>query len=166
MAKQKGGKKNKAEAVEQEAYKKLGAIIENAGYKLWDIVYEKEGAMWYLKVLFDRQSTEDGGLSDTECEEMTAPINAAVDTLSCIDLIDVLEVGSPGLNRVLRHAEHFSEMRGEKIKFTVKDTNGKDIYLGGELIGYDEVSDMFTVNIDGEEKSFNRAKAGRIITDL
>ena len=117
MPKEKGGKKNQAETVERITEQKVLPIIERYGYELWDVIFEKEGAMWYLKVLFDKA---DGGIDDAECEEITEPLNKAVDTLSCIDLVDVFEVGSPGLDRQLRKPFHFVKMKGEKIKVTVR----------------------------------------------
>ena len=101
--------------------------------------------MWYLKVLFDKA---DGGIDDAECEEITEPLNKAVDTLPCIDLVDVFEVGSPGLDRQLRKPFHFVKMKGEKIKVTVRDENGKTAYYSGVLGDYDENSGEFTVQTD------------------
>ena len=145
MPKEKGGKKNQAETVERITEQKVLPIIERYGYELWDVIFEKEGAMWYLKVLFDKA---DGGIDDAECEEITEPLNKAVDTLPCIDLVDVFEVGSPGLDRQLRKPFHFVKMKGEKIKVTVRDENGKTAYYSGVLGDYDENSGEFTVQTD------------------
>lgn len=163
MAKQKGGKKNQAEFAEAEATAKIKPILDGRGYELWDIIFEKEGAMWYLKVLFDKP---DGGINDTECEEITAPINEAADSLSCIDLIDVLEVGSPGLNRVIRKPEHFKKSIGQPIKITVRDENGKDIYIGGVLKEYSEEKSELVLSSDNEEITYPCDKCRRIVLDL
>ena len=162
MPKEKGGKKNQAETVERITEQKVLPIIERYGYELWDVIFEKEGAMWYLKVLFDKA---DGGIDDTECEEITEPLNKAVDTLSCIDLVDVFEVGSPGLDRQLRKPFHFVKMKGEKIKVTVRDENGKTAYYSGVLGDYDENSGEFTVQTEDSEMKFNAAKCRRIALD-
>ncbi len=163
MPKEKGGKKNRADKVEAEALAKVRPIIEQKGYQLWDVIFEKEGAMWYLKILFDKA---DGGIDDTECEEITAPINEAVDTLQCLDLIDVLEVGSPGLDRVLRKPAHFEEMTGNPVKVTAKDENGKDVYYKGNLDSYDGNSGEITLDTDGDKKTFVISKCRRIALDL
>ena len=162
MPKEKGGKKNQAETVERITEQKVLPIIERYGYELWDVIFEKEGAMWYLKVLFDKA---DGGIDDAECEEITEPLNKAVDTLSCIDLVDVFEVGSPGLDRQLRKPFHFVKMKGEKIKVTVRDENGETAYYSGVLGDYDENSGEFTVQTDDGEMKFNAAKCRRIALD-
>lgn len=162
MPKQKGGKKNQSEYVEKLAGKAVTPIIERYGYKLWDVVYEKEGAMWYLKVLFDKP---DGSISDDECEEITAPINEAIDALPCIDLIDVLEAGSSGLDRPLRTARHFEELCGERIRAAVKTPDGKTEYISGRLTGYDEQTGDFTLLSDSGEHKLNTAKCKRINLD-
>ena len=163
MAKEKGGKKNQAEYVEKLTLEATAPIIERYGYQLWDVIFEKEGAMWSLKILFDK---EDGGIDDTQCEEITAPLNEAVDKLPCLELIDILEVGSPGLDRILRKPFHFEKMMGQPIKVTTKDENGKTVYFSGTLSSYDEGTGDFTLLAENEEVSFNTAKCRRIALNL
>ena len=162
MPKEKGGKKNQAEKVEQLTEQKVLPRIEQYGYELWDVIFEKEGAMWYLKVLFDKA---DGGIDDTECEEITEPINKAVDTLPCLELIDVLEVGSPGLDRQLRKPFHFKKTMGEKIKVTVRDENGKTVCHTGILGGYDENTGEVILQTDDGNMTFIAGKCRRIALD-
>ena len=51
MAKQAGG--NTARRVEAL----VRPIVEGMGLRLWDVVFEKEGPDWYLRVLIDRDGT-------------------------------------------------------------------------------------------------------------
>lgn len=163
MAKEKGGKKNQAEYVEKQVLSAVAPIIEQYGYELWDVIFEKEGAMWSLKILFDN---ENGGIDDTQCEEITAPLNEAVDRLPCLELIDILEVGSPGLDRVLRKPFHFERMMGQPIKITTKDENGKTVYFNGELMSYDGSTGDFLLHGDEGDISFNTSKCRRIALNL
>ncbi|MCH5324409.1 MAG: ribosome assembly cofactor RimP [Eubacterium sp.] len=163
MAKQKGGKKNRAEEVERETLEKVAPIVAQYGYELWDVIFEKEGALWYLKVLFDKP---DGGIDDEECEQITGPLNEAIDTLSCLELIDVAEVGSPGLDRQLRKPEHFERMMGQPIRAAVRTDNGVTNYHSGELCGYDAEQGTVTLMIDGKEQSFALSRCKRINLDL
>ncbi len=163
MPKEKGGRKNQADKVEALVTEKVQPIIERFGYELWDVIFEKEGAMWYLKVLFDKSG---GGIDDTECEEITAPINEAVDTLPCLELIDVLEVGSPGLDRVLRKPSHFEKMLGQPVRVTVKDENGKEVYHKGTLQEYDGNSGEIKLLSGDGEMMFAISRCRRIALDL
>ncbi len=161
MAKQKGGKKNRAAEVEREAMELVAPIVERYGYELWDIIFEKEGSMWYLKVLFDKP---DGGISDDECEAVTAPINEAIDRMPSIDLIDVAEVGSPGLDRALRKPEHFRQLMGQPIRIALRLDGGDMRYISGTLCGYD--GDNVSVVCEGKEESFPLSRCKRINLDL
>ena len=53
MAKQSGG--NTAQRVEAL----VRPVVEGMGLRLWDVVFEKEGPDWYLRVLIDRDGTMD-----------------------------------------------------------------------------------------------------------
>ena len=61
MAKQSGG--NTAQRVEAL----VRPTVEGMGLRLWDVVFEKEGPDWYLRVLIDKT---DGTTMDTDtCAE-------------------------------------------------------------------------------------------------
>ncbi len=53
MAKQSGG--NTAQRVEAL----VRPTVEGMGLRLWDVVFEKEGPDWYLRVLIDKDGTMD-----------------------------------------------------------------------------------------------------------
>ncbi len=123
-------------------------IIEKNGLKLWDVCFEKEGAMWYLRILVDKE----GGMDSDECEEISKPINEAVDKLDIIKNVDILEIGSPGLTKKLRKPEHFRACTGERVRVTKRDEKGKEYCVYGVLSAYDEEKGTITVE-DGNEKN-------------
>ena len=82
MAKQSGG--NTAQRVEAL----VRPVVEGMGLRLWDVVFEKEGPDWYLRVLIDRDGT--------------------MDTDTCAEV-------SPALGRKLTRPEHYEALKGEKI---------------------------------------------------
>ncbi len=85
--------------------------IEALGLRLWDVRYEKEGAEWMLRVLIDRDTPMD---TDT-CEAASRAIDPILDEADPISQSYILEVGSPGLGRRLRRAEHFAAVTGRKV---------------------------------------------------
>lgn len=89
MAKQSGG--NTAQRVEAL----VRPVVEGMGLRLWDVVFEKEGPDWYLRVLIDRDGTMD---TDT-CAEVSHALDPILDEADPIDQSYYLEVGSPGLGR-------------------------------------------------------------------
>lgn len=133
--------------IEEQARKIAEPIITEAGYTLWDVCYEKEGAMWYLRVLFDAE----GGIDSDACEKITRPINEAFDKQDFIKLVDILEVGSPGLCKKLRTAAHFEACIGQKIRATVRNEKGKELSISGTLTQYNAADGAFIIE-NGEEK--------------
>lgn len=87
-------------------YKLAKPIADSLGLKIWDITFDKEGSLRYLRVFIEK----DGGAVDMDdCEAMTRPLSKALDEADPIDEQYMLEVGSPGLGRELRKEEHFLE---------------------------------------------------------
>ena len=77
-------------AVESAAEAAVRDIVESHGFSLWDVVFVKEGAGWYLRVLIDKK----GGVSIDDCESIDGLINDVIDRQDFIDRVDYLEIGS------------------------------------------------------------------------
>lgn len=97
-------------------------IADSLGLKIWDVTFDKEGALWYLRVFIDRQ---DGAVDMDDCENMTRPLSKALDEADPIEQNYMLEVGSPGLGRELRRPEHFEEYLECPVKIRyIRETDG------------------------------------------
>lgn len=136
-------------ATEQKIYDLIRPITDELGYYLWDVCYEKEGAMWYLRVFID----QDEGISIDDCERATAPINKILDETDPISQSYMLEVGSAGLERELLKEDHFEICRGDKVRIRfIRSVGGeKEITAVLQDAGKDDVS---VVTDSGEEKIY------------
>jgi len=152
----------KGSKIEELARAAVMPIIGQYGLTLWDVCFEKEGAMWYLRVLVDK----DGGLDSDECEEVSKPINEILDKQDFIKSVDILEVGSPGLTKKLRHPEHFKACIGEKIRVTRRSDKGKEFSVYGILTGFDEENGTFGIDCGGTEEIFKVAECVKVNSDL
>ena len=124
MAKQSGG--NTAQRVEAL----VRPTVEGMGLRLWDVVFEKEGPDWYLRVLIDKA---DGSTMDTDtCADVSHALDPILDEADPIEQSYYLEVGSPGLGRRLTRDEHFARYMGEKAAMHLirPDENGNRDYEG------------------------------------
>ncbi len=156
-------KKENGGRIEERAYALVAPILEEKGYRLWDVCFEKEGAMWYLRILFDK----DGGIDSDECEEVSEPLNKLIDKQDFIGKIDILEIGSPGLTKKLRRPEHFRACIGERIRVTVRDEKGKEVSVYGDLSAYDEENGSFTIlKENGETEEFSVSDCVKVNSDL
>lgn len=97
--------------IEAAAEAAVRPIVEEHGFKLWDVWFAKEGAKWYLRILIDRP----GGVSIDDCESIDGLINAEIDKQDFIDKIDYLEIGSAGLERPVRRIAQLEQSVGKKI---------------------------------------------------
>ncbi len=110
-------------------------IADSLGLKIWDVTFEKEGAMWFLKVLIDKI---DGVLDMDDCEAMTRPLSKALDEADPIEQNYMLEVGSPGLGRDLRKPEHFEEFLECPVRIRyIRETDGQKEFIA-ILKGYNK----------------------------
>lgn len=159
MAKEKGGKKNQGGKIEAIVTDLVKPLIEEKGFELWDVRFEKEGAMWYLRVLFDK----DGGITSDECELVTEPVNKLIDKQSFIEMIDILEIGSPGMSRILRKPEHFEKCMNEPVKAMVRDEKGKTKAITGILSAYNKENDSIIITEGEENKELNVSKCLKIM---
>ena len=93
--------------------------VEGMGLRLWDVVFEKEGPDWFLRVLIDRDEPLD---TDT-CEAVSRAIDPLLDEADPIEQSYYLEVGSPGLGRRLNRPEHYEAVKGQKISVKLYKAN-------------------------------------------
>ena len=152
----------KDNSIEERARAAVMPIIEKSGLTLWDVCFEKEGAMWYLRVLVDRE----GGLDSDECEVISKPINDVLDKQDFIKSVDILEVGSPGLTKKLRRPEHFRACMGEPVRVTRRGEKGKEFSVYGTLADYDENKGTITLEDNKEKKEFSISECVKINSDL
>ena len=129
-------------------YEMVKPITDELGLVLWDVVFEKEGAYWYLRVYIDR----DDGMPDMDdCENVTRPLSKLLDEKDPIEQSYILEVGSPGLGRELKKEEHFLRYMEcpVRIRFIRETENGEKEIIAA-LKEYNK--DSVTVALDGEER--------------
>ena len=137
-------------------------LLTDSGFTLWDVVFEKEGAMNYLRILFDK----DGGLNDEDCALITAPINELMDKQDFIRHVDILEVGSPGLTRRLRHPEHFEQSLEKPVRALKRGDKGKTNTICGILSHYDRTKNEISLKTDTEDIILGVKNCLRINLDL
>lgn len=122
MAKGKGG--NVVGMVESI----VRSVVEELGYRLWDVRYEKEGPDWFLRVFIDK----DGDMTTADCEVVSRAVDPLIDEADPIVESYFFEVSSPGLGRRLTKPEHFVAVCGEKINLRLyrADASGQKEYTG------------------------------------
>lgn len=141
--------KVKRSEVEQHCLELVTPIVEENGFLLWDVVYEKEGADFYLRVYVDKE----GGITIDDCVLVSRALEAKLDEADRIKDAYILEVSSPGLTRPLRRENDFKHSIGKlvDVKFykPVETEVGKLKELTGIMEDYNDSQIIVAYN---EEK--------------
>ncbi len=88
-------------------------LCDELSLVLWDVVFEKEGTTWYLRIYIDK---EEGYVDIDDCENFHRPFSDILDREDPIEQDYIFETCSPGLGRTLRRDEHFLWCIGCDVK--------------------------------------------------
>ena len=133
-------------------------VVDEMNLKLWDVTFEKEGADWFLKVLVEKEGES---IDINECEAFSRKIDPLIDEADPIDQSYYLEVGSPGLGRRLRTAEHFERYLGSEVyvRLIRPDSDGNKEFEG--ILEAFENSEI-KVNVDNAQKTVRLSDAAYV----
>lgn len=102
-------------------------IVEEIGYKLYDVIYEKEGKDYFLRIFIDNEK----GISLEDCEKVNNAITGVLDEKDYIKEQYFLEVSSPGVERILRKDWQIKENIGQNVEVKLfKPLNGEKVITG------------------------------------
>ena len=109
-------------------------IINEIGYDLYDVIFEKEAKDFYLRIVIDKPE----GIDINDCEIVNNAINDLLDEADYIKEQYFLEVSSPGIERTLRKDKHFQCQLGNKIMIKLFKPENKKKELVGILEEYNK----------------------------
>lgn len=124
-------------AIETKIKKCIEPIINNLGYQLYDVIYEKEGKENYLRIFIDKK---EGIISLNDCENVNNSITDLLDEKDFIKSAYMLEVSSTGIEKRIREDEHLEQNIGNKIEVHTFKAIEKQKILIGILKEYNENS--------------------------
>ncbi len=117
-------------------------LLKQHNVELVDVEYVKERD-WYLRVFIDKP----GGIGLDDCQKFSEALGKILD--SSDDIINgayILEVSSPGLDRLLKKERDFIRERGKKVDVTFyAPFNGEKMITGllkeydGKFLTLDEI---------------------------
>lgn len=86
-------------------------IVEGFGYEFVGLQYFPQGKHSLLRLFVDKQ----GGITVEDCERVSRQVNAALSVESPVKEDYLLEVSSPGLDRLLFTPSQFGEFVGKQV---------------------------------------------------
>ena len=120
--------------IESKVENLLNSSIEALGYELYDVLYEKEGKDYYLRIIIDKPE----GIDINDCEIVNNEINPNLDEAEYIKEQYFLEVSSPGIERTLRKEKHFLNQIGNEISVKLFKPRNKQKEIIGILEEYNK----------------------------
>lgn len=92
-------------------------LIHSQGLELVDIEFLSEPRGWVLRFYIDTE----GGITIDQCSRLSERLGDLIDVQDIIPQQYILEVSSPGVNRVLKNEKDFIRFVGEIIQVKVSE---------------------------------------------
>ncbi len=93
----------------------VGGYLRDHGLELVELIYRQEGGGdFFLRFLVDRP---EGGISLGECANLNKEISSILDAEDMLQIRDILEVSSPGLDRSLKTKNDFLRCLNKSVRF-------------------------------------------------
>lgn len=138
---------NKKQLIEEiEGY--LDPILMELHYELVDVEYVKEGPDYYLRIYIDKE----GGINIQDCQITSKAIEKVLDEKDTIKDPYILEVSSPGLDRVLKKDKEFERFKGRLVDVKLYEAVDKQKHFTGELVKKTE--DKLYIDDEGTSLEF------------
>jgi ribosome maturation factor RimP len=120
-------------------------VLAEQGYELVEVEYGRQGRTGRLRLYIDRTG---GGITLDDCQRASQLLGATLDQADFLRDSYVLEISSPGVNRVMRRPEDFERFKGERILLVVQTALEGRRKFSGTLQGYRD--GMILLDCDGK----------------
>ena len=131
--------------IEEKIENSISKIIEDLGYKLYDVQYAKEGKDYLLRIFIEK---DNGEITLDDCENVNNAITDILDEKDYIKEQYFLEVSSTGVEKVIRKDKHLKENINEIITIKLfKPVEGTKEFIG-KLKNFDE--ENLEIELDDE----------------
>ncbi len=121
-------------------------VIQDLGFTLWGVEYLPQKHSAILRVFIDHEN----GVNVNDCANCSREISGILEVEDPINGAYVLEVSSPGMDRVLFNTEQFRQYIGEfvivklaqpvlgarNIKGTIESVSENEIVVANEVMEY------------------------------
>ncbi len=97
--------------VTEQIWELAEPIVREAGCKIWDTEYVREGSTWFLRIYIDKE----GGVDINDCEAISRALDPILDEKDPIPSAYTFEVCSAGLERTLKRPSDFEAFLGSDI---------------------------------------------------
>jgi len=127
----------------------LDNLIKNTvtglGYQLWGYEYRPHSESALLRIFIENSN----GISIDDCATVSRQMGAVLDVENIIPVAYILEVSSPGMDRVLFTPEQYQDYLGETIKIRTRTPIAERRNFKGSLLETNDT--VVTIKVDNQE---------------
>ena len=123
----------------------IAPVVEDIGFRFWGLEYQVRKADALLRVYIDHEN----GIHVDDCATVSHEISGILDVEEPITMAYILEVSSPGMDRILFSPEQFAEFVGYDVKIKLNQMVDKRRKIKGKI---SEVNDgKITISVENED---------------
>lgn len=94
----------------------IDSTVTGLGYELWGFEYRPHSESALLRIFIE----SDEGITVEDCAAVSRQLGASLDVEDLIPVAYILEVSSPGIDRVLFVPEHYQRYLGQLVKIRTR----------------------------------------------
>ncbi|HEX4046397.1 MAG TPA: ribosome maturation factor RimP [Elusimicrobiota bacterium] len=137
----------------------IAPLVEQEGGEIVDLQWRREGHQWILRLFIDKPD----GVTLDDCAYYSDRVGAFLDEKNAIEQSYVLEISSPGLDRVIKKDKDFEKFAGKHVKLRIKIAENGQRRFAGILKGLQE--DKVAVQVGETLKTFDRRNVDEVRLD-
>jgi len=131
--------------------------VEGLGFELWGYEYRPHSESALLRIFIEKSD----GISVDDCASVSRQVGAVLDVENIIPVAYILEVSSPGMDRVLFKADQYQDYIGDTLKIRTRTRIDDRRNFKGSLVSASE--SVVTIKVDNQEfeipyESIDRAR--------
>lgn len=143
--------------VVKRVYELALPIAQENGLEIDDVEFVKEGPTHYLRVFIDKE----GGIFVNDCEVVSRALDVKLDELeSEITVSYILEVSSPGIDKVLKKEKDFIKYKGRDVDVKLYKAIDGQKEFQGVLVSLE--NDKLTIIVEDDEVEFDYSLVSQV----
>ena len=154
-----------AGSLEQKLQELIEPIVQSYGMELWGLRYRAGRNTAHLQIFVEGKD----GVDADACGEITNTLSPLLDTADLIDPAYILEVSSPGMDRILFTREQLAASTGQEVTVSLKIASEGRRKIEGKLLSVAE-DGSFTVMDKNASSEFviasENVSVARIVPDF
>ena len=140
----------------------IQTTVTGLGYELWGYEYRPQKESALLRIFIDSES----GITVDDCGIVSNQLGTALDVEDLIPVAYILEVSSPGLDRVLFVPENYARYIDQQIKVRTRLPVQKRRNFVGKLLNAGETTISMDVEGTAVEIPYDIVDRARLVLDF